>query len=56
VLLVVSGQNGIGGRGIGDIGIKRWLLHGLYRNASRTERMFSTLGNGHLQVGCKGQR
>jgi hypothetical protein len=28
VLLVVSGQNGIGGRGIGDIGIKRRLLHG----------------------------
>ena len=31
VLLVVSGQYGIGGRGIGDIGIKRRLLHGLSR-------------------------
>ena len=32
VLLVVTGQYGIGGRGIGDIGIKRRLLHGLSRN------------------------
>jgi hypothetical protein len=28
VLLVVNGQYGIGGRGIGDMGIKRRLLHG----------------------------
>ena len=28
VLLVVNGQNGIGGRGIGDIGIERRHLHG----------------------------
>src|SRR5713101_6591441 len=34
VLLVVNGQYGIGGRGIGDIGIKRRLLHGL---SSRSE-------------------
>ena len=27
VFLVVNGQHGIGGRGIGDIGIKRRLLH-----------------------------
>jgi hypothetical protein len=27
VLLVISGQYGIGGRGIGDIGIRRRLLH-----------------------------
>jgi hypothetical protein len=32
VLLVVNGQYRIGGRGIGDIGIKRRLLHGLSRN------------------------
>ena len=32
VLLVVNGQYGIGGRGIGDIGIKRRLLHGLSCN------------------------
>src|SRR5216683_1708194 len=32
VLLVVNGQYGIGGRGIGDIGIKRRLLHGRPRN------------------------
>ena len=32
VLLVVNGQYGIGGRGIGDIGIKRRLLHGRSRN------------------------
>jgi hypothetical protein len=32
VLLVVNGQYGIGGRGMGDIGIKRRLLHGLSRN------------------------
>src|ERR1700730_12967127 len=37
VLLVVSGQYGIGGRGIDDIGIKRRLLHGLSRNMSRTK-------------------
>ena len=30
VLLVVDGQYGIGGRGIGDIGIKRQLLHGAF--------------------------
>ena len=29
VRLVVNGQYGIGGRGIGYIGIKRRLLHGL---------------------------
>jgi hypothetical protein len=32
VFLVVNGQHGIGGRGIGDIGIKRRLPHGLSRN------------------------
>ena len=32
VILVVSGQHGIGRRGIGDIRIKRRLLHGLSRN------------------------
>ena len=32
VLFVIDGQYGIGGCGIGDIGIKRRLLHGLYRN------------------------
>src|ERR1700730_14308173 len=32
VLFVVDGQYGIGGCGIGDIGIKRRLLHGLSRN------------------------
>ena len=32
VLLVVNGQYGIGGRGIGDIGIKRRLLHCASRN------------------------
>ena len=32
VLLVVDGQYGIGGGGIGDIGIKRWLLHWRARN------------------------
>jgi hypothetical protein len=32
VLFVIDGQYGIGGCGIGDIGIKRRLPHGLYRN------------------------
>jgi hypothetical protein len=32
VLLVVRGQHGIGGRNIGDIGIKRWRLRGRSRN------------------------
>src|SRR6266566_2299609 len=32
VLLVVNGQYGIGGRGIGDIGTKRRRLHGRSRN------------------------
>jgi hypothetical protein len=32
VSLVLSGQHGIGGRGIGDIGIKRRLLHGRSRS------------------------
>jgi hypothetical protein len=32
VFLIVNGQYGIGGRGVGDIGIKRRLLHGLSRN------------------------
>ncbi len=32
VLFVVTGQYGIGGRGIRDIGIKRRLLHGRARN------------------------
>jgi hypothetical protein len=32
VFLVVTSQHGIGGRGIGDIGIKRRLLHELSRN------------------------
>src|ERR1700730_1890502 len=39
VLLVVNRQYGIGGRGIGDVGTKRRLLHGHSRNMSRTERM-----------------
>src|ERR1700682_5694646 len=57
VLLVVNRQYGIGGRGIGDIRIKRGLLHARRsRNMSRTERMSSTLANGHLQVGCKGRK
>src|ERR1700681_5030346 len=56
VLLVVNRQYGIGGRGIGDVGIKRRLLHGPSRNMSRTERMSSTLANGHPQVGCKGRK
>src|SRR6266851_87487 len=30
VLFVVDGQYGIGGRGIGDMGFKRRLLHGLF--------------------------
>ena len=34
VFLVVNGQRGIGGRGLGDIGIKRRLLHRLSRNRS----------------------
>jgi hypothetical protein len=34
VLLVVNGQYGIGGRGVGDIGIKRRLLHGRSRHMS----------------------
>jgi hypothetical protein len=40
VLLVVSGQYGIGGRGIGDIGIKRRLLHGFSRNRSLIDQLF----------------
>ena len=32
VLFVIDGQYGIGGCGIGDIGIKRRLPYGLYRN------------------------
>jgi hypothetical protein len=32
VLLLVRGQHGIGGRNIGDIGIKRWRLRGRSRN------------------------
>jgi hypothetical protein len=32
VFLIVSGQHGIGGGGIGDIGIKRRRLHGRSRN------------------------
>ena len=32
VFLVVNGQRRIGGRGIGDIGIERRLLHGRSRN------------------------
>src|SRR5712691_10230717 len=38
VLLVVNGQYGLEGRGIGDIGINRRLLHGRSRNMSRTEK------------------
>ena len=56
VLLIVNGQCGIGGRGIGDVGTKRRLLHGFSRDMSRTERMSSTLANGHPQVGCKGRK
>src|SRR5882672_2504055 len=45
VLLVVNGQYGIGGRGIGDIGIKRRLLHGLSRNRLLIEPLcFGLLG------------
>src|SRR5450755_2334558 len=40
VLLVVNGQYGIGGRGIGDIGIKRRLLHGRSRNRSLIDRFY----------------
>ena len=32
VLLVVDGQNGIGGRGVGDVGIERRLPHRRSRN------------------------
>src|SRR6266568_4370626 len=45
VLLVVNGQYGIGGRDIGDIGIKRRLLHGLSRNRLLIEPLcFGLLG------------
>src|SRR5882757_2497516 len=40
VLLVVDGQNGIGGRGIGDVGIKRRLLHGLSRNKIADDQFY----------------
>src|SRR5450432_1579972 len=32
VFLIVNGQRGIRWRGIGDVGIKRWLLHWFSRN------------------------
>jgi len=40
VFLVVNGQYGIGGRGIGDIGIKWWLLHGLSRNKIADDQFY----------------
>jgi hypothetical protein len=40
VLLVVRGQHGIGGRAIGDIGMKRRLLHGVLAS---TDSRFTTL-------------
>src|SRR5450631_3527184 len=39
VLLVVNGQCGIGGRGVGDIGIKWRLLHWLSRNRSLIDEL-----------------
>ena len=39
VLFVVNGQYGIGGRGIGDIGIKRRLLHEFSRNRSLIDQL-----------------
>src|ERR1700730_7254164 len=56
VLLVINGQYGIRGRGIGDIGIKRRLLHGRSRNMPRTEGIPATGANGHPQVGGKGRK
>jgi hypothetical protein len=47
VFLVVNGQRGIGGRGIGDIGIKRRLLRGLSRNRSSS----TEFGLGPGQIG-----
>src|SRR5713226_1810280 len=45
VLLVVSGQHGIGGRGIGDIRIKRRRLHGRSRNRMLIDQLcFGLLG------------
>jgi hypothetical protein len=45
VLLVVNGQYGIGGRGIGDIGIKRRLLHGLSQQAVDRSTLLWALAN-----------
>jgi hypothetical protein len=39
MFLVVNGQYRIGERGIGDIGIKRRLLHGLSRNRSLIDQL-----------------
>jgi hypothetical protein len=65
VFLVVNGQYGIGGRGIGDIGIKRRLLHVRSRNGcssinsdwapwridDRTREFCFALMNGRCQLG-----
>src|SRR5260370_15673673 len=40
VLFVVDGQYGIGGRGIGDIGIKWRLLHGHSRNKIADDQFY----------------
>ena len=44
VFVGVNGQYGIGGRGIGDIGIKRRLLHGLSRNSCSSVNLTWLLG------------
>jgi hypothetical protein len=41
VLFIVNGQYGTGGRGIGDIGIKRRLLHGRARNRLLIDQLAS---------------
>jgi hypothetical protein len=71
VLLVVNGQYEIGGRGIGDIGIKRRLLHGRSRNRllidplcfgllgilmTRTSGVHFTPMNGHRQFEPSGPK
>src|SRR6266478_161230 len=44
VFLVVNGQRGIGGCGIGDIGIKRRLLHGFLATGYRRSTLLWLLG------------
>src|SRR6266850_4943368 len=71
VLLVVSGQYGIGGRGIGDIGIKRRRLHGRFSQQiadrsilrwppwhidDRTREVRFALVNGHRQTEPSGPK